>query len=138
MTLFAQFALLLQAHPEVAAVLVFLLAVAAHVLVGAAVHLLRIHDWDWGKLGQFVEADFASTRGIAILVTFVMTLATTIAPGSDWRAAFTPAFLALAASCAAATLPVLRDTLYELVWLLSGTNPKPGVVPSARPAVQRS
>jgi len=116
---------LAQAHPEVAAVVIFLLAVAAHVGVGALLHLLRLHDFDWHKLGQFVEADLASTRAKVILVTFLGTLATTTFPGSDWRAAFIPAFATLAASCAAATLPVLRDTLYELVQLISGVNPKP-------------
>lgn len=114
-----------QNHPEVAAVMVFLGAVAAHVLVGALLHLVRLHDFDWHKLGAFVEQDFATTRGIAILVTFLTTLVTTVVPGSDWKAAFTPAFLALAASCAAATLPVLRDTFYELVQLLSGKTVKP-------------
>lgn len=111
---------LAQAHPEVAAVMIFLVAVAAHVLVGALLHLVRLHDFDWHRLGAFVEQDFATARGIAILVTFLTTLATTTVPGADWRAAFVPAFAALAASCAAATLPVLRDTLYELVQLVSG------------------
>lgn len=121
----AYLAALAQAHPEVAAVVIFLLAVAAHVAVGAALHLVRLHDFDWSKLGQFVEADLAATRGIAILITFLLTVATTTLPGSDWRAAFTPAFLTLVASCAAATLPIARDTLYELIELLSGVNPKP-------------
>lgn len=122
---FVQLVALFKVHPEVAAVLVFLAAVAAHVLVGALLHATRLHDFDWGKLGQFVEHDFASTRGLAILVTFLTTLATTVAPGTDFRAAFAPAFLALAASCGAATLPVVRDTLYELIQLVSGANPAP-------------
>ena len=116
-------AALLQAHPEVAAVVIFLLAVAAHVVVGALLHLIRLRDFDWHRLGAFVEQDFATTRGAAILVTFLTTLVTTTVPGADWRAAFLPAFAALAASCAAATLPVLRDTFYELISLLSGRRP---------------
>ncbi len=117
---------LIMVHPEVATVLIFLLAVLAHVVVGALLHLLRLHDFDWHRLGAFVEQDFATTRGLAILTTFVLTLATTTIPGGDWHAAFGPAFLALVGAAAAATLPVVRDTLYELVWLVSG-------VPVGRP-----
>lgn len=127
----AYLAVLIHAHPEVAAVVIFLLAVAAHVIVGALLHLLRLGDFDWHRLGQFVEADLASTRAKVILVTFLGTLLTTTIPGGDWRAAFIPAFAALAASCAAATLPVLRDALYELVELISGT--KPTLPVTARP-----
>lgn len=128
----AQLGALMVAHPEVAAVLVFLAAVGAHVAVGAALHLFRLHDFDWGKLGQFVEHDFATARGIAILVAFLTTLATTVVPGSDFRAAFVPAFAALAASCGAATLPIARDTLYELVQLVGGASPAPTPAPAPR------
>jgi hypothetical protein len=100
-------------------VLVFLAALGAHVGVGGLLHLVRLHDFDWHRLGAFVEQDFATKRGVAILTTFVMTLLTTVMPG-EWRAAFGVAFLALSASCASATLPILRDTAYELVELLSG------------------
>lgn len=128
----AQFLALLQAHPEVATVLVFLVALGAHVAVGAALHLLRLHDFDWHKLGQFVEHDMASVRGVAILTTFLLTVATTTLPGADWRAAFGPAFATLVASCAAATLPIVRDTIYELIELVSGINPKPAARLQAR------
>jgi hypothetical protein len=125
---------LIQAHPEVAAVVIFLLAVAAHVVVGALLHLVRLHDFDWHRLGAFVEQDFATARGLAILVTFLTTLVTTTVPGADWRAAFVPAFAALAASCAAATLPVLRDTLHELVELVTGHDSAPRAAPAPRSA----
>jgi hypothetical protein len=122
---------MIQTHPEVAAVVIFLLAVAAHVLVGATLHLVRLHDFDWHRLGAFVEQDFATVRGLAILTTFVLTLMTTTAPGQDWHAAFAPAFAALVASCAAATLPVVRDTLNELMQLVVGR-------PAPQPAVTAS
>lgn len=112
-------------HPEVGAVVVFLAAVAAHITIGALLHATRLHDFDWGKLGLFVEHDFATARGLAILTTFLLTLTTTVVPGSDFRAAFGPAFATLAASCAAATLPILRDTLSELGQLVNGVNPAP-------------
>lgn len=107
-------------HPEVATVVVFLLAVAAHVAVGALLHLLRRRDFDWHRLGAFVEQDMASLRGLAILTTFVLTLLTTTY-GGDWAAAWGPAFGSLVAACAAATLPILRDTGYELLELMTGT-----------------
>lgn len=122
---------LLLAHPEVTAVLLFLIATGLHVAVGAALHAFRLHDFDWGKLGMFVEQDWATKRGIAILATFLTTLATNLGPNADWRAAYVPAFLALAASCASATLPIARDTLYELVYLVSGFNPAAGRLPAS-------
>lgn len=120
-------------YPEVGAVLAYLAAVAAHVAVGALVHLFRLHDFDWHKLGAFIEQDFATRRGLAIGSTFVLTLMTTIAPGADWSVAFIPAFAALAAACAAGTLPVVRDTLRELLQLVSGQEPPPTT--SASPPV---
>ena len=121
---------LAQAHPEVFAVGVFVMALGTHITVGALLHLVRLRDFDWRKLGRFVEQDMATTRGVAILVTLLLTLSTTIVPGSDWHAAFGPAFATLVASCAAATLPIVRDTLYELVQLLTGTNPRPAPRPA--------
>ena len=113
---------LLHQHPEAGVVALFLIAVGAHVTVGAALHL-RLRDFDWHKLGGFVEQDFATTRGKAILVTFVLSLVTQLAGGSAWKAAFGVSLAALVASCSAATLPVVRDTLYELVQLVSGWSP---------------
>ena len=110
-------------HPEVGVVLIFLLAVASHVTVGALLHWLRLKDFDWHKLGGFVEQDFATTRGLSILSTFVMTMVTQLTAVSSWKAAFGVSLAALVASCAAATLPVLRDTLYEALQLLTGFDP---------------
>ncbi len=125
-------AIYFQAHPEVGAVLLFLTALALNVVVGALLHLTRLGDFDWHRLGAFVEEDLVSSRGAAILVTFLLTLATSTVPGADWRAAYAPAFATLAASCAAATLPLLRDTLYEFIQLLTGTHPL-GAVARTKP-----
>lgn len=115
-------------YPEVGAVLAYLGAIALHVAVGVLLHLFRLHDFDWHKLGAFVEQDLATRRGIAIGTTFVLALVTTVAPGADVRAAFVPAFAALAAAAAAGTLPILRDAAYELVQLFSGWVPPPQAV----------
>lgn len=125
MTWLAPFFALLRAHPEVATVLVYLAVLGAHVVVGMLLHALRLRDFAWDRVGQWIEEDVWTARGGAILVTFLMTLVTTIAPGSDWRAAFVPAFATLVAACAASTMPILRDTLYELVQLITGSDPAP-------------
>jgi hypothetical protein len=98
-------------HPEIVVVVVFLVVLAAHVLVGALLHLVRLHDFDWHRLGAYVEQDFATQRGLAILTSFLLTMLTATAPG-EWRAGFGVAFAALVASAAAATLPIVRDTIY--------------------------
>lgn len=123
MTWLAPFFALLQAHPEVATVLVYLAALAAHVGVGMLLHAVRLHDFAWDRVGQWIEADVWTARGGAILTTFLLTLITTTVPGSDWRAAFAPAFATLVAATGASTLPIVRDTLYELVQLFSGRMP---------------
>ncbi len=123
------FLALLRAHPEVAVVLGYLAALGAHVGVGMLLHAIRLHDFAWDRVGQWIEADAWTARGGAILVAFLLTLIAATLPGSDWRAAFTPAFLALVAAAGASTLPIVRDTLYELVQLLSGVNPKPAARP---------
>lgn len=118
-------------NPAVLPVLVFLAAVALHILCGAALHLLRLHDFDWGKFGEFVEHDFAVARGIAILVTFVMAVAAQLASTAVGNhltvellaAIVVPPWLALVASCGSAVLPILRDSLYDFVQLLTGTRP---------------
>lgn len=112
---------LLVTHPEIGVVSLFLLAVGLHVAVGAALHHFRLKDFDWNKFGAFVETDLASTRAIVIGVSFASTLFTTAFTGGDLKLAFGPAFVVLVASCASATLPILRDTLYEVQQLVTGT-----------------
>lgn len=111
---------LFRAHPEVATLLVYLVALAAHVGVGILLHAFRIHDFDWGKVGQFIGADLWTAQAGVMLTTFLLALATTLTPSSDWHAAFVPAFGVLVASAAASTLPIVRDTLRELVQLVGG------------------
>lgn len=128
--LLSTFTALAQAHPEVATIVVFLIVLGFHIAVGCLVHLVRLHDFDWHRLGKFVEDDFATKRGLAILVTFLMTLVTTTVPNQDVHAAFGPAFAALVLAAGASVLPILRDTLYELVYLVSGQE----VAPAAQAA----
>lgn len=118
---------LARAHPEVATLLVYLAALGAHVGVGILLHAVRIRDFDWAKVGQFIEADLFTAQAAVMLTTFLLTLLTTIEPNSDWKAAFTPAFVTLVASAGASTLPIVRDTLRELVQLVGG-------VPVAKPS----
>ena len=118
---------LLHAHPEVGVVALYLVALGAHVVVGASLHAVRLRDFDWHKLGAFVEQDFSSSRGKAILVAFVLSLVTQLSQSASWKAAFGVSLAGLVAACGAATLPVVRDTLYELVQLVSGVNPAPAV-----------
>jgi hypothetical protein len=127
---------LVHAHPEVATLFAYLAVLGAHVGVGMLLHAVRLGDFDWGKVGQWIEADVWTARGGAILVTFLLTLVTTTVPGADWRAAFTPAFLALVAAAGASILPIARDTLYELMQLISGVDPKPAarLQPAKAPA----
>lgn len=114
-------------NPAVTPVWFFLGAITLHVLVGGLLHLVRLKDFDWHELGNFVENDFASKRGLAILATASTTLATTFLPGADVKAAFLASWLAFAAACGAAVLPVLRDTFYDFVQLVSGSRPVSGV-----------
>ncbi len=106
-------------RPDVLPVLCFLAVLAAHVLVGAILHAVRRHDFSWHELGAFVEQDFATTRGAAIFATFVLTVASSTG-GGDWQAAWAAAWAALVASCGAATLPIVRDTLTQLAELVGG------------------
>jgi len=111
--------------PQVFVILVFLAALALHVVVGALLHRFRLHDFDWKKLGMFVEQDMATKRGAAILTTFVVALITSAQPGQSWQAAFPVALVALVGACVAATLPVIYDTVSELVQLVTGVDPTP-------------
>lgn len=125
----------LAAHPDVAAVTLFLAALGAHVLVGALLHLVRLHDFDWHRLGAFIEQDAATARGLAILTTFLLDVVTRLAsasPGAsaaDLRLLVMPAVVSLVAACGASILPLLRDTVYELVQLVTGF---PVVAPPAQ------
>lgn len=128
----------LAAHPDVAAVTLFLAALTAHVAVGAALHLVRLHDFDWHKLGAFVEQDMATARGLVILTTFLLDVLTRVVSATtppqtaaELRLLVMPAVVSLVAACGASVLPILRDTLRELMQLVSGTNPKPARLASA-------
>lgn len=119
-------------NPAVLPVLIFLGAVALHIAVGILLHAIRLRDFDWYQLGHFVESDFAVTRGVAIFVTFVTTAGAQIIvvkvplsalTQAELAAIVVPPWLALVASCGAATLPILRDTFYSFVQLLTGTRP---------------
>ena len=114
---------LLRQHPEAGVVALYLIAIGSHAAVGALLHLLRLGDFDWHKLGNFVEQDLLTTRGAAIAVTFATSLLTQLSNGSNWHAAFGVSLAALVASCSAASLPIARDTLYELLQLVSGWSP---------------
>lgn len=115
----------LQAHPEVVALGAYLLALAAHVGVGVALHATRLADFSWDKIGQFMESDLWSKRAGVMLITFIGTVVTTTSPNGDIRSAFGPAFATLVVSATASTLPIVRDTLRELVQLVSGIPTKP-------------
>jgi hypothetical protein len=111
---------LYNSHREVAVVVVFLLAVAAHITAGVLLAVFRRHDFDWHHLGSFVENDVWTKRGGAILATFLITVAAATGSNADLHAAYTPALLALVATTGANTLSVVRDTLYDLIELVSG------------------
>jgi hypothetical protein len=107
-------------NPAVGTLAVFFCVVMAHVLVGALLHALRLHDFDWDKLGQFVETDFGSRRAV---VAFSLALGTVISdavPGSTAHSLAQVFLTALVPVAAANTLPVLRDTLRELYELVTG------------------
>jgi len=123
---------LLRQHPEAGVVALYLVAIGSHAVVGALLHLLRLGDFDWRKLGGFIEQDLATTRGLAILTTFAASLLTQLANGAAFKAAFGVSLAALVAACAAATAPIARDTLYELLQLVVGVE-VPAKVADAKP-----
>jgi hypothetical protein len=125
---------LFQAHPEVATLGVYLAVLAVHVAVGMTLHATRLRDFDWQHMGAFLETDLWSKRAGVMLASFVLTLVSSVAPSSDLRAAFLPAFLTLVAAAAASTAPLLRDTFTDLVHLLTGVGPVPGPAPSQTPS----
>lgn len=114
-------------YPLVAPPVIFLAAVLAHVVVGVLVHLIRRRDFDWHALGAFVEQDMATTRAKVIAIAFLSGLAVVVlvpsSSAADLKAATLPVFATLAAACTAATLPILRDTVYSLIELVSGSRP---------------
>lgn len=125
-------------NPAVTPVWCFLGAIALHVIVGTALHLFRLRDFDWAQLGKFVENDYAVVRGIAILTTGVLTLSASFLPGADLQAAFVVCWVAFVGACGSATLPILRDCLYDFIELVSGTRPMAKRLPKDAAVVTRT
>src|SRR5262249_45124324 len=116
---------LLRQHPEVGVVALYAIALGSHATVGALLHLLRLGDFDWHKLGGFIEQDLVTTRGLAVLTLAASSLLTQLSSGATLQAAFHVALAGLVAASAAATAPIVRDTLYELLQLVAGVNLSP-------------
>jgi len=112
-------------YPGAATLATFLGAVMAHVLVGIVLHATRLHDFDWSKLPQFVEQDYASKRVVAVYVLALSNVMAQVTPSASAHALAQVFLAALVPAAAAATAPVVRDTISELVQLLTGTPVSP-------------